>query len=303
MADKIKITFLGTADAIPSASRNHPAFLISYKAENILVDCGEGTQRQFRKAGINPGKVTKLLITHWHGDHVLGIPGLLQTLAFGDYKKTLEVYGPKNTKKYMNEILKTFVFSGEIKMKVFELEKEGKFFESEDFYLEFAHMKHKTPCNSYNFVVNGKVRIDKKKLEKLGISSGPHLKDLKIGNDIKFKGKKYKAKNLIYAEKGKKVSFVLDTAMNDKISKFVYDSDLLVIESTYDAESAELAREHNHMTSKQAGEVAKKAKVSKLALVHLSQRYDRDKNKILKEAKGVFKKETFVPKDLDVILV
>ena len=78
---KTKITFLGTSQAIPTAKRNHTAVLLSYKDENILIDCGEGTQRQFRKAKLNPCKLTRILITHWHGDHVLGLPGLLQTLA------------------------------------------------------------------------------------------------------------------------------------------------------------------------------------------------------------------------------
>ncbi|HKL24590.1 MAG TPA: MBL fold metallo-hydrolase, partial [Candidatus Nanoarchaeia archaeon] len=80
MTEKLKITFLGTSDAVPSARRNHSSIYLNYNGENILIDCGEGTQRQFRKAGLNPCKVNKLLITHWHGDHVLGIPGLLQTL-------------------------------------------------------------------------------------------------------------------------------------------------------------------------------------------------------------------------------
>ena len=114
MGEKIKITFLGTSGAIPSIERNHTAVLLSYKSENILVDCGEGTQRQFKYAKLSPNKVTKLLITHWHGDHVLGIPGFLQTLAFSDYKKTLEVYGPVGTKKFMelfNENLKYASFS------------------------------------------------------------------------------------------------------------------------------------------------------------------------------------------------
>ncbi len=87
----IKITFLGTSDQIPSAKRNHTAILLTYKGENILVDCGEGTQRQFRKARLNPCKITRLLITHWHGDHVLGIPGLLKTLALSGYNKTLSI--------------------------------------------------------------------------------------------------------------------------------------------------------------------------------------------------------------------
>ena len=113
---KIPITFLGTSQAIPTAKRNHTSILLSYNSENILIDCGEGTQRQFRKAKINPCKLTKLLITHWHGDHILGIPGLLQTLALNNYNRTLEIYGPKGTKKFMNLMQQIFFKVGKIKI-------------------------------------------------------------------------------------------------------------------------------------------------------------------------------------------
>src|SRR3989344_3358273 len=95
--EQIKITFLGTSNAIPTKKRNHTAILLTYKNENILIDCGEGTQRQFKIAEISPAKLTKILITHWHGDHTLGLSGLFQTLAMSDYSKKLEIYGPKNT--------------------------------------------------------------------------------------------------------------------------------------------------------------------------------------------------------------
>ena len=108
MASSIKLTFLGTADQIPSADRNHTAILLTYEGENMLVDCGEGTQRQFRKAGLNPCKITKILITHWHGDHVLGLPGLLSTLSLSGYNKKLYIYGPKGTKEYVREMLRVF---------------------------------------------------------------------------------------------------------------------------------------------------------------------------------------------------
>ena len=98
--ENMKLTFLGTGNAIPTARRNHTGILISFANENILVDPGEGTQRQFQIAKIALPRITKILITHWHGDHILGIPGLLQTLAFSDYNKTLYVYGPKGTKTF-----------------------------------------------------------------------------------------------------------------------------------------------------------------------------------------------------------
>ena len=92
MASKINVRLLGTSAQIPSPNRNHTSILLTYKEENILVDCGEGTQVQFRKAKLNPGKITRILITHIHGDHTFGLPGLLNTLSFSEYKKTLHIY-------------------------------------------------------------------------------------------------------------------------------------------------------------------------------------------------------------------
>ena len=164
MTEKIKITFLGTSDSVPSATRNHPAVWLNYGGENILFDCGEGTQRQIRKAKLNPCKINRILITHWHADHVLGIPGLLKTLALSGYKKQLNIYGPRGIKIQMNSLLKLFGFREDYKIKVEEV--EGKFFETEDFYLQAEKMDHRIPCNAYAFVKKGKLRIDKKKLAK-----------------------------------------------------------------------------------------------------------------------------------------
>jgi ribonuclease Z len=105
MVEKIELTFLGTGSSIPTARRNHPAVLLKYKAENILVDCGEGTQRQFRLAHMNPCKVTRILISHWHGDHALGLPGLLQTLVMNGYNRKLEIYGPRGSKEWVLMLL------------------------------------------------------------------------------------------------------------------------------------------------------------------------------------------------------
>ncbi len=297
MTEKIKLTFLGTSGSIPSANRNHTSILINYQDENILVDCGEGTQRQFRKAKANLMKLTKLLITHWHGDHILGIPGLLQTLAFSNYKKILFVYGPEGTKNFFKNMLNTFIFSGKIEMKIEEI-KKGKFFENESFYLEVKRVYHGIPCNAYNFIKKGKIRIDKEKLKKFNIVEGPYLIDLKKGKNIIYNGKKYNFKNLTYKEKDKKISFVLDTQFNKSIINFVKNSDLLVCESSFSSANKDFAKNYKHMTSEQAAEIAKKAKVGKLVLTHISQRYDKNPKIILEEAKKIFD-NTFVVRDLD----
>jgi len=298
----IKITFLGTSASIPSAKRNHTAILLNYKKENILIDCGEGTQRQFRKAKLNPMKITRLLITHWHGDHVLGIPGLLQTLAFNGYKKKLLIYGPKGTKKFIRELLKTFAFVGKLSMEVKEINQEGKFFETDDFYLESKKMTHGIYCNAYSFVKKGQIKIDKKKLEKSRLPKSSILKKLKQGKNITYKGKKYLAKNLTYTENNKKISFVFDTSINKKIISLVKNSDLLIMESSFDDELKGIAKEYKHLTSKQSAEIAKKSKSKKLILTHISQRYDKTQKKILNDARKIFK-NSFLVKDLDVLKI
>ncbi len=297
MASKIKITFLGTGDQIPSAQRNHTAVLLTYEGENILIDCGEGTQRQFRKARLNPCKVNRILITHWHGDHVLGLPGFFATLAHSGYKKTLYIYGPRGTKRFVFELFKVFNFKREYEIKIKEV--AGKFFETKDFYLEAEKMKHGIPCNAYKFVKKGLIRIDKVKMKKAKLLQGPHLQKLKQGKDIKYKGKKYKAKNLTFVDGDKKISFVFDTLDNKNIQKFATDSDVFVCEAPFSNEIKKQATEHLHMTAKQVAENAKKAKVKKLILTHLSQRYEKNPKVILNEAKKVFKK-TFIANDLDV---
>jgi ribonuclease Z len=298
MAEKIKITFLGTSDSVPTATRNHPAILLTYQGENILIDCGEGTQRQFRKAKLNPCKVNRILITHWHADHVLGIPGLIKTLALSGYKKILYIYGPRGTKAFMKIFLKLFAFRNEYSIKVQEV--EGKFFETKDFYLEAEKMTHGVPCNAYSFVKKGQIRIDKNKLKKLKILSGKHLQKLKQGKSIIYKGKKYLAKNLTYKQGEKKISVVLDTSFNDKITPFVKNSDVLICESTFMPSLSKMAEDRHHLTVKQVAEIAKKSKSKKLFLTHISQRHSRELKKVLIAAKKTFK-NSHVPKDLDKI--
>ncbi|MEX2017066.1 MAG: ribonuclease Z [Candidatus Pacearchaeota archaeon] len=298
MAEKINITFLGTGSMIPDEKKNHPAFLLSYKSENILVDCGEGTQIQFRKAKLNPCKITRILITHWHGDHTFGLPGLLRTLSTSGYNKKLYIYGPRGIKKHFDEMFVAFGGVENFEVDVKEVSSPGKFFENQDFYLEAEKMIHVQPCNAYNFVEKDKFRIDKAKLKKAKIQPGKHIQELKKGKDIVLNGKKYKAKDFVYGEKGKKVSFVLDTLINERIVPFVKGSDLLVCESSFGSEHEKLAHAYQHLTSKQAAEIAKKGSVKKLMLTHLSQRYNKSSHKIVAEAKKIFK-NAHLANDLD----
>tara|TARA_Y100000310_G_C20597132_1_gene771097 strand:+ start:260 stop:1153 length:894 start_codon:yes stop_codon:yes gene_type:complete len=296
---EIKTTFLGTSNAIPTEKRNHPAILVSFANENILIDCGEGTQRQFRTAKINPCKLTRVLITHWHGDHYLGLPGLIETLAMNNYQKTLKIYGPTGTKEKMKQIEK---LTGKDKIKLEVKEVKGKFINEEVFEVEAYTMKHGIPTFAYSIKSKDKLRLDKKKLKKLKLPNSPILKKLQQGKNIKHNNKTIKSKDLTYLVPGKKLAVIMDTLQNTNIDKAVKSSDLIISESTFSKEQAKEAKSHLHLTTEQAAKAAKKAKAKQLVLTHISQRYEHDLNKILKEAKSTFK-NTILAKDLMQITI
>jgi len=295
----IKITFLGTSSTVPTAERNHSAVLLKYKEENILIDCGEGTQNQFRKAKLNPCKLTKILLTHWHGDHILGLPGLFQTLAFNGYKKTLEVYGPKGTKKFIKELERVFVIKKKIKMNIHEV--KGTFLKTKDFQITALPLQHGCPTNGYMFEEHPKLRIDKDKLKKLKISAKERIKlsQLTKGKDVKINGKTIKAKNITYPQASKKVSFIFDTKICSNAEKLAKNSDLAIIESTLD-DNEKLAKAYKHLTVIQTAQIAKKAKVKKLILTHISQRYENKGKKLENMAKKIFP-NTRIAKDFMVV--
>jgi len=295
MTEKVEIVFLGTGSAVPTIRRNHPSIFLRYKDESILFDCGEGTQRQIRKAKLNPCKLTRLFITHWHGDHVLGIPGLLQTLALNNYNRELEIYGPKGTKLYFHKIMDLFVHVGKIKINVNEIS-SGTIFENGDFKVEAEEMFHGTSCLAYSFIEKNKLRINKNKLAKLKIPYSPLIQKLKEGKDITVNRKKIKSKDVTYLQKGRKVTIVLDTKENKNINKIAKDSDVLISECTY-FDDEDLAKEYKHMTLKQVINIAKKSKIGKLILLHISQKYESNEKDFEKEARKSFK-NSFLAEDL-----
>jgi len=283
--EKIQITFLGTSSAVPTITRNHTAILFKYKNENILFDCGEGTQRQFRKAKINPCKLTRLVLTHLHGDHVFGIPGLFQTLNLNEYKKTLQIYGPKPTEKFIKDLFTTFVLTKTIQIKTKVTEVTNKVFETPDFKITALPLQHGTPTLGYVFQEKDKLRINKKKLAKLKIPSKfkSELAKLSKGKDIKINNKKIKYKQLTYPEKGRKIAIILDTGLCPNIKKLAKNTDLAIIEATTSEKTG-----YKHLTAEEAARAAKQSNVKKLILTHLSQRYEFKADLLEKQAKKIF---------------
>lgn len=283
----VTITFLGTAATQPTKERNVSGILLTYENENIMIDCGEGTQRQMRIKGLKNTKITKILLTHFHGDHVLGLGGLIRTLGSSAYDKTLEVYGPKDSKKYFSNLMNSSIFNEKVDVKVTELNK-GIFFKSDKFRLECIPLNHSAPCLGYSFIEEDKRKINLDYLKKFGLAQHPLLGELQKGRDIEYKGKIIKASKATTLVPGKKVTFLIDTGLCKEAVELAKNSDLLVCEATFAESEKEMAREVKHLTAKQAAKIAKKSKVKKLVLTHFSQRY-KTTDQILKEAKSIFK--------------
>jgi ribonuclease Z len=298
--EDIKITFLGTGNAIPTEKRNHTGIFVNFGAENILFDCGEGIQRQFKISKISPSKLTRIFITHWHGDHILGLPGLFQTLAMSNYNGTLKIYGPHGTRKFIS-IITELLMHININLEIHEIG-PGKIIDEEIFQLNAETMNHGIPTLAYSLILKDRLRLDKKKLKKLKLPNSPLLKQIQKGNDIVYENKKIKASSLTFLEKGKKLTIILDTVMNISAVQFAKNSNLLICESTFSDAESEKAKEYKHLTAKNAATIAKNSKSKNLIITHISQRYEHNLQAIEKEAKRTFK-NTKIVKDLDSITI
>jgi ribonuclease Z len=296
----MEITFLGTASHMPTAKRNHTGILVTLSAENILIDCGEGIQRQFRIANLNPCKLTHLLITHWHGDHTLGIAGLLQTLAMSEYQKKLKIFGPKGTKEKFQLLEKLY---GKLKIN-YEIKEisSGIISKEKDFEIESKPMDHNAPSNAYSISIKEKLRLDKSKLKKLKLPNSPIIKNLQEGKDIVHNGKKIKSRDVTYLQKGKKLTIIMDTSPNQNAIAIAKNSDVLICESSFLSTEEQKANEYKHMTAKAAAEIAKKSNSKKLILTHISQRYKNESKPLVEEAQKIFK-NVLTPKDFDKVSV
>jgi ribonuclease Z len=271
---------------VPTKERNQTAVLLSYGSEGILFDCGEGTQRQLKIAGISLTKVTKILLSHWHGDHVLGLPGLIQSLSSMDYNNTLEIYGPIGTKKRMEKMFEAFVFDKRIDFVVKEV-KSGIFFENNEFKLEAYPLEHGIETLGFRFVEKDKRRIDMKNVKKFNIPIGQLLGRLQQGKPIEHNGKKISPDDVTFIENGKKIAYITDTVPCDGCYKIAENADVLICEATYSSKLIGKSEEYGHMTAKQAAELANGSNAKQLVLMHFSARY-KNTQELEEDARNIF---------------
>jgi ribonuclease Z len=282
----MQLTFLGTSAMVPTKDRNHSAIFLKYEGHGILFDCGEGTQRQLRMEEIKPSHITKILISHWHGDHTLGIPGLLQTLGMSDYQGELEIYGPKGTREMVRALVDLFPLNNRFDLSVHDIAKT-RFLDTSGFYIEAYPMEHKVPCLGYRFVEKDRLRINVHKAKELGIPEGPLMGKLQRGESITHKGKKVEPHDVTYKVHGRIIGYVPDTGMCDSCISIAKDVDVLISESTFTKKEEDKAQEYFHLTTTQAAMIAHQANAKKLILTHFSQRY-KELSDVEQESKDIF---------------
>lgn len=261
---------------VATKHRNFQSIYIDYNGEGILLDCGEGTQRQMVIAGINAQKIKKILITHWHGDHVSGLVGLIQTLGnFSPQGKSVKLFGPKGTKERLAHLMNSCIFEKKLELEVVELELKRleTFYENDEYALQAISLSHSVPCIGYRFEKKQRRKMNMKKLKTFGLQEGPLVGDLQEGKDVVVNGKTIRPNDVSEVIEAKRVSFLFDTELNDACHELARGSDVLVSEAVLTHDLLEKAEEHKHLTARQAAQLGAQEGVGRLILTHFSQRY------------------------------
>ncbi|MCZ3364776.1 MULTISPECIES: ribonuclease Z [Methanobacterium] len=287
----MELVFLGTSSAIPTRHRNHSSIALKAFGEIFLFDCGEGTQLQMSKAKISPMKINNIFITHFHGDHILGLPGIIQSMAFRGRKNPLHIFGPKGLVEMVNIIRNFGYFSLTFEIYMHEID-DGIILEEENYRVSCSKMNHTVLNFAYGIYEKRRPKFIREKAIALGINPGPDFGKLQQGIPVKVGDKVIQPEQVLGGErKGRKIVYSGDTTPSEGMVEFAKDADLLIHESTFEGIYGDKAYEMGHSTSVQAAEIAKKANVKRLILTHVSTRYK--KSDILEsEAKEIFENST-----------
>ncbi|MCI1904456.1 MAG: ribonuclease Z [Enterococcaceae bacterium] len=291
----MEIQFLGTGAGVPAKQRNVSSIALKLLEEinaTWLFDCGEGTQMQILRTTIRPRKITKIFITHLHGDHIFGLPGFLSSRSFQGGDTPLDIYGPQGIKRFIQTSLETSGTRLGYLIRYHELAEDGCLFDEQGFRVEAKVLDHGMTSFGYRIHEKdhvGELQVDK--LKALGIPSGPLYGQLKKGAQVELpNGEMLDGRDFLAPSiPGRILAILGDTRPTPQSVELAAGADVLVHEATFSADEAKMAKQYYHSTSLQAAEIAKKAQVSHLILTHISARYlFKDAQRLLREARKVF---------------
>jgi len=294
----VKIIFLGTSGSIPTTERGLPSIALQHERELLLFDCAEGTQRQMVKAKLSPLKIDAIFITHLHGDHFLGLAGLVQTMSLMGRERKLEVYCPRGEGERIESYLQIPHYTLTFEVAVRELE-PGEELKRRKYRILTSDVEHSVPSLAYALVENKRPgKFYPEKAVALGVKPGPDFSRLKSGESIRLRdGSVVKSEQVTGPSRaGRKIVYAGDTRPCKSIIELARDADVLIHDCTLSDELADKAAENAHSIPSEAAEVAKQANVKQLVLLHVSPRY-KDDSILLKQAQRIFP-NTVVARDL-----
>lgn len=305
----MELLFLGTGSGVPAKHRNVSSMMLKILDERNsmwLFDCGEATQQQILNTTLKPRKIEKIFITHLHGDHIYGLPGLLSSRAFQGGDSPLTIYGPKGIRQFVNTSLKLSQSHIKYGIRFVEIESEGVVFEDEQFVVTTKQLQHGIPSYGYRIVEKdreGELMADE--LQAMGVPFGPLFGKLKKGETVvlddgrEIDGSKYIGPK----QNGRIVTILGDTKFCQQSIDLAENADILVHESTFMESDKKLAHSYNHSTNLEAVAVAKKANAKKLLLTHISARYLYAESKLMEKEAQKYFSQAYVMNDFTEVSI
>jgi ribonuclease Z len=285
----MKLVFLGSGGSWPTKERNLSSIALKMNGEIILFDCAEGTQRQLFFSNLNFMHVDKILISHFHGDHFLGLPGLIQSMYLNDRTKELNIYGPSGTTNIVRGILTLGYFNPTFKISIHDLN-DGDVQAFEEYDIKVRAVDHDIP--SLAFCVEEHQRRGKFHPEKalaLGVEEGPLFRKLQNGETVKVKDKMVKPEDVMgKPRKGRKIVYSGDTRPTRAVTELAKDCDVLIHDATFSEDLVDKAIRYGHSSAAQAATIAKQSNAKVLFLTHISPRYE-DAQLLEDESRKIFK--------------
>ncbi|MFC0269846.1 ribonuclease Z [Metabacillus herbersteinensis] len=290
----MNVMFLGTGAGMPAKSRNVTSIALQLLEERKAVwlfDCGEATQHQILHTSIKPRRIEKIFITHMHGDHIYGLPGLLGSRSFQGGETLLTIYGPKGIKEFVEKTLLLSYTHIKYPLEIIEVA-DGIAFEDSQFRVAVKKLEHGVPCLGYRVVEKdtpGTLQVDK--LRALDVPPGPIYQKLKQGNTVKLEdGRELNGEDFLGPhQEGRIVTILGDTRICEQSVELALNADLLIHEATFGHADDQLAFDYFHSTTSQAAKIALEANVKQLVITHISSRYQgEDSESLLNEAREIF---------------
>ncbi|ELY79585.1 MULTISPECIES: ribonuclease Z [Natrinema] len=298
----LRVTFLGTAGAIPTTERNPSSVFVAREGDGLLFDAGEGTQRQMMRFGTGFA-VSHLFVTHLHGDHVLGIPGLLQTMAFNDREEPLAIHTPHGTRRQLKGLVNALDNRPSFPVRISEVGDGDIAYRAADYEIRAFETDHDTRSVGYALVEDErKGRFDRERAEELGVPVGPKFSKLHAGESVELEDGTVVDPEQVVGDPrpGRTIVYTGDTRPAEATIEVADEPDLLIHDATFADDRAERAADTAHSTARQAAEIANRAGAARLALLHISSRYAGRTDAHLEQAREVFAGDpaaVFVPDD------